>query len=143
MNFGNWIVVAFVMFALFIATLVTVCVRQDISLVSKEYYKDELAYQDQIERIQNTRELKEKPVINRVNHNTLQVRFDLKSDIQNGKLILFCPSNPERDKSYGLELTESNHQLINIESIQKGMYRARLSWTAAGKEFFYEEVIFI
>ena len=47
MNFGKWIVVAFVFFSLFIGTLVTVCVRQDISLVSTDYYKEELIYQDQ------------------------------------------------------------------------------------------------
>src|SRR5688500_4773943 len=94
MNFGNWIVVAFIMFACFIATLVTVCVRQDINLVSKEYYKEELAYQDQIVRIQNTRELKKQPVIEKINESTLQLRFDLESQVQKGELVLFCPSNP-------------------------------------------------
>jgi hypothetical protein len=40
MNWGKWIIVSFVLFAGFIGTLVTVCVRQDISLVSKDYYKE-------------------------------------------------------------------------------------------------------
>lgn len=143
MNFGNWIVVAFVLFALFIATLVTVCMRQDINLVSKEYYKDELAYQDQIERIQNTRDLKEKPVIKRINSSTLQLRFNLEAKIQKGELILFSPSNPDLDKSFNLELSHTNTQFINIDSIQKGMYRVKLSWSAAGKQYFHEEVICI
>ena len=73
MDFGKWIVVAFVLFAVFIGTLVTVCVRQDISLVSKEYYKEELAYQDQIVRIANTEKLGLKPKITKVNNVTLQL----------------------------------------------------------------------
>ena len=51
------------MFAAFIATLVTVCLRQDISLVTREYYKEELNYQAQINRIAHTTMLSEKPSI--------------------------------------------------------------------------------
>jgi len=63
MNIGKWIVVAFVLFAAFIGTLVVVCVRQDVSLVSRDYYRQELAYQNQIQRLNNTAALLEKPVI--------------------------------------------------------------------------------
>jgi hypothetical protein len=143
MNFGKWIVVAFVAFAIFIGTLVTVCVRQDISLVSKEYYKEELAYQGQIQRIQNTRELKEKPIMEKIDAKTLELRFDLKSNVQKGKLLFFCPSNPHMDKSFDLDLSKANVQLVNIASLQKGMYRAKLFWTVEGKEFFVEQVIYI
>ena len=59
MNWGKSIILAFVLFAGFIATLVVVCVREDISLVSKDYYKEELLYQDQIQRLNNASQLKE------------------------------------------------------------------------------------
>ena len=51
MNWGKSIVLSFVLFAAFIVTLVTVCLRQDISLVSKEYYKEELQYENQLTRL--------------------------------------------------------------------------------------------
>jgi hypothetical protein len=41
----------FILFAAFIGTLVTVCLRQDISLVSKDYYKEELQYENQLTRL--------------------------------------------------------------------------------------------
>ena len=44
MNWGKSIVLSFILFAAFIGTLVTVCIRQDISLVSKDYYEEELQY---------------------------------------------------------------------------------------------------
>ena len=53
MNWGKWIIVSFVLFAAFIGILVVICVRQDISLVSKNYYQEELAYQQQIDRMNN------------------------------------------------------------------------------------------
>ena len=44
MNWGTWIALSFVLFALFIGALVVVCVRQDINLVALDYYKQEIDY---------------------------------------------------------------------------------------------------
>ena len=74
MNFGKWIVVAFVLFTVFIATLVTVCVRQDISLVRPDYYQEELVHQRKMTLIQNARTLETLPVIS-VTENVLKVSF--------------------------------------------------------------------
>lgn len=141
MNIGKWIVVTFVLFAGFIGTLVTICVRQDVNLVSKEYYKEELAYQDQIERISNTQALIEKPSIAKVNNATLEVTF--RQSVDKGELKLFCPSNPKMDKNFDLKLQVRNNQLFDISSLSKGMYRARLFWIVNGREYFLEEVIYI
>lgn len=141
MNFGNWIVVAFVFFALFIGTLVTVCVREDINLVSKDYYKDELAYQDQIKRISNTQTLHDKPEIKKINSATFKVNF--KQAIDHGEINFFCPSDQTMDKRFTIKLSEQNSQLFDVSELKKGMYRAKLLWSKNGKEFFLEEVIYI
>lgn len=141
MDFGKWIIVAFVLFALFIGTLVIVCVRQEVNLVSKEYYNEELAYQDQIRRISNTHALAERPSIAKINSATLKVTFN--QPVDRGELKLFCPSNPKMDKNFDLRLLERNSQLFDISVLNKGMYRARLFWTVGGKEYFLEELIYI
>ena len=142
MNFGNWIVVAYILFAIFIGTLVTVCVKQDVNLVSKDYYKDELAYQDQIQRISNTNKLLNKPRIVKVD-GKLQVRFNDMVVIQKGELKLFCPSNPKMDKDYVISTQAGNTQTFEITALQPGLYKAKLFWTMEGKEYFFEEVIYI
>jgi hypothetical protein len=142
MNFGKWIVVAFILFAVFISTLVTVCVKQEVNLVSKDYYKDELAYQSQIERISNAKQLTNKPRITKVD-SKLQVVFSDELKIQKGELKLFCPSNPKMDKDYSISGVDGNTQLFEITSLQPGMYKAKLLWTMEGKEYFFEEVIYI
>ena len=141
MNFGKWIVVSFVLFALFIGTLVTLCVREDISLVSKDYYKEELDYQAQIGRLNNTEHLQQKPTIQFVYHTGLKVVWNEKTKIEKGELKLFCPSNSKLDKQFGLQ--SANEQVFEITSLKKGMYRVKLSWTSEGKEYYYEEEIFI
>jgi hypothetical protein len=142
MSWGKWIIVAFILFAGFIATLVTVCMRQDVSLVSKDYYQDELNYQEQILRLNNTNALDQKPVIER-SGNFLVVGFDRFREIENGELKLFSPSDPEKDRTYVLNSTETTKQLLPIEDVAKGMYRARMQWAMDGKEYYLETVISI
>jgi hypothetical protein len=143
MNWGKWIVVTFVLFAAFIGTLVWVCVRQDISLVSKDYYKDELAYQDQIERLQNGSDLIHKPTIEVMNGNQVVVEFADFNKLTQGDLKLFRPSNPAMDKTFKLLRNSKTTQSFSTEALTKGMYRARMQWTMNGKEFFIEEVIYL
>jgi hypothetical protein len=142
MNFGNWIVVAFVFFALFIGTLVTVCVKQDISLVSKNYYSDELVYQDQITRINNTNALLSKPEFNKREGGSIEISFDQQYKIEKGEVKFFCPSNPNADKNFAF-MTSNNTQQFDITSFPKGMYKARVYWSMDGKEYYFEEVIYI
>ena len=140
MNWGKWIIVSFVLFAVFIGTLVTVCVRQEVSLVSKDYYKEELAFQDQITRLQNTDSLSRKPEIS-VTQNGLEIAFDQLSKIKKGKLVLFCPSDPSHDRKIMIESSSEDKQLVSVTNMKRGMYHARFSWSVEDKEFYVEKII--
>lgn len=143
MNWGKSIVLSFILFAAFIGTLVTVCIRQDISLVSKDYYKEELQYENQLTRLKNVSELASKPVIKVLENKTIQITFDRFNDIEKGELRLFRPSDSSKDKIYSLAPTSNATQEFSTTDLTPGMYRAKMQWTMNGKEFFLEEVIFI
>jgi hypothetical protein len=140
MNWGKSITMAFVFFAIFIGALVTICVRQEISLVSKNYYEEELDYQKHIERLNNTAQLSEKPEIT-VSHGTVQIVYKTDQVLDKGVFKLFRPSNLRFDKQFELQsFSEPIHQ-FNVKYFPKGMYRARMEWTSEGKEYFLEQVI--
>ncbi len=143
MNWGKWIAVSFVAFAAFIGTLVTVCVRQDVNLESKEYYKEELAYQQQLERKKNASALVHKPSFSVEANRTLKVSFELFDAVDEGELILFSPSNPKQDVKFRIGDKKSNEQIFDLSNMNGGHYKARMKWTMAGKEFFVEDTIFI
>jgi len=143
MNWGKSIVLSFILFAAFIGTLVTVCVRQDISLVSKDYYKEELQYENQLTRLKNVSQLSSKPVIKVLENKTIQITFDRFNDMENGELRLFRPSDSSKDKKYSIVPTSNATQEFPTTDLTPGMYRAKMQWTMNGKEFFLEEVIFI
>jgi len=140
MNWGKGIIISFVVFAAFIITLVTVCMQQDVDLVAQNYYQQELIYEQQIKRLQNTEALKEKPQLV-IHQNGLQIRFDRLSEIEEGELVLFCPSDPTHDRKILIAASNSQEQWIKVSDFKSGMYRARFSWSMSGKEFYIEKMI--
>lgn len=140
MHFGKWIVVAFILFAFFIGTLVTLCVREDISLVSKDYYQEELDYQAQLQRLNNTQMLSQKPTVKFIGQE-LTITWAENTTIERGELKLFCPSNAKLDKQFPLQ--QSREQIFKTASLKKGLYKVKLLWTMEGKEYYYEQEIYI
>lgn len=140
-NWGKSIVLAFALFVIFIGTLVTVCVRQDISLVTRDYYKEELAYQQQIDRISHTARLSIRPALSVEHGYLLKVDYADLSKVDTGELELFRPSDAAMDKRFKLTKTAETSVYFSTSGMEKGMYRARLRWTMDGEQFFLEQVI--
>ena len=140
MNWGKWIIVSFVLFAAFIATLVTVCVRQDVSLVSKDYYQEELKFQDQIMRLENTESLRVKPVIT-VNQQGVEISYPELSSITHGELMLFCPANAHHDRKVVVPAASERLVIIPAQELSAGMYKARFTWSMQGKDYYIEETL--
>ena len=141
MSWGKGIVLTFIGFAVFIGTLVTVCVRQEMSLVSPDYYQQELDYQQQIERIENTSMLKTLPSISIVN-DTLKIDYNNLPIVTNGLLKLTRASSARHDASFKLEdnLTtkQVGYRLVNLPS---GRYKGSFAWTMDGKEYYIDQPI--
>ena len=142
MNWGKWIIVSFVLFAAFIGILVVICVRQDISLVSKNYYQEELAYQQQIDRMNNTARLEEKPVI-AFTGQALEIQFSQFNNLEGGEVKVFRPSDLRFDKQFILQTSTETTQRFDISSFPKGMYRVKMRWSMKGKEYYVEQVIIL
>jgi hypothetical protein len=140
MNWGWSIVLAFVLFAVFIGGLVAVCVRQDISLVSRNYYQEELAYGQQIRRLENTDRLAVRPNIT-LEGNDLVIRYDDFAKIKSGTVDLFRPSNAAFDKSFVFISGNESVRTFDVSGMPSGMYKVRMRWQMDDREFFVEEMV--
>lgn len=139
MNFGRWILVAFVFFAAFMATLVTVCVREDVGLVSKNYYADELAYQTKMDQVKNASGLSFQPNIS-IEGSLLKINFAGVGQIQKGQLALLCPSDRSKDQKFEI-VSNENEQVFQLHENGRGLFRAGLKWTMGDKEYYVEKMI--
>jgi hypothetical protein len=139
MNFGKWIVFSFIAFALYIGVLVFICVRQDLNLVSKDYYRDELKYQGKLDRINNANQLVHLPSIT-IEDGHVKISFEGNQPIQKGELIIERPSNDKLDRNFPL-IPEQASQEFNLGNWSPGLYRASLTWTMDSKEYYFEKQI--
>ncbi len=140
MNFGKGILLAFILFASFMAGLVYVCVKQDVNLVTKNYYQEELRHQGKMDRIQNANELEYQPSIS-FQSGALSVTYAEFNKIEEGKLKLIRPSDPSLDVNFDLKSSDTDFQNFNVPVWQKGLYRVSMQWKMEGKEFYIEKVL--
>ena len=112
MNWGQSIILVFILFAGIIITLVTISMKQDVNLVADDYYKEEIAYQKQIDRQLNYQALNEKPEIKKEGDQViLTYPASIAEQIEDGEIHFFRPSDKNFDKKYKVKL-DNNHQMI-------------------------------
>ncbi len=143
MNWGKWIIVAFVLFAAFIGTMITIMMKQDIGLVTKNYYAEDLAFQEQMERKQNTEQLELKPEVVIEKNQLLKVYFPAVSYVEEGEVKLLRPSSEKLDQRFVLLPSADSVQVFSLDPLTPGPYRVKLQWKAEGKEFYLEKLIVI
>ncbi|MEK6782412.1 MAG: FixH family protein [Bacteroidota bacterium] len=142
MDFGKGIIVAFISFAVFIGVLVVVCVRQDVNLVSANYYQEELAHSEKMDQIKNTNLLQERPQIS-LSENQIELHFSRFQEVEKGELTFMRPSDGRLDLHFKIESTHNNVQVFSLDGFAKGQYRAQFKWSMEGKDYFYEKIIVI
>ena len=136
----KWVVAAFVFFALFIGTLVFISVRQDIGLVSKDYYQDELKHSEKMAKQVNASQLSEQPQMTFEN-NSLKIVFPLFSTIEAGELKVQRPSDERLDQQFEIAARGGDSQSFELKVWEKGLYRVSLTLTMEGKEYYFEKLM--
>jgi hypothetical protein len=142
MNWGKWIVVAFLLFAGFMAVIVTISMKQDVNLVSSQYYQDDLDFQQQLDRKNNTASLAHQPEIT-LTDQQLQVSFPEKTSIESGVIKLFRPSSDKLDQNFVLQPSNETIQVFALKPLDKGAYRVKMIWKVEDKEYYLEKFIVI
>jgi hypothetical protein len=113
-------------------------------LVVDEYYEKTLVYQDQIDRERNALELSEPLQISIIDSN-LEIIFPQEHHFGSteGTISLYRPSNSSLDEVKLIEIDENGHQLIDLSSIQKGVWKVQVLWNYDGVEYYKESTIFL
>ncbi|NID10699.1 FixH family protein [Fibrivirga algicola] len=137
MNWGKSIVLVFIVFAGFIGSMVYLMVSQRVDLVREDYYQDEIAYQKQIDRVARTARLSRAPAL-ALDVNRQQIALNLPAGWEKGKLTFYRPSDSLKDQTIQLV---SNQQTVSTAGLITGIWRAQLSWSANGEDYYYEQTL--
>lgn len=143
-NWGTGIVIAIVLFMSFIMFLVIkMTTNEDYNhdLVVEEYYKKELAYQEEIDAEENLKLLSEKIEGKKVEGGwLLHFPQEIEASKINGTVFLYRPSNKQLDFDFPIELSNSN-LLIPDKRLLDGRWNITVNWKYDKKEYLYKESI--
>jgi len=142
-NWGTGVVIAFVLFISFILFFVIKASTQkkyDYDLVSEEYYKDELNYQVDIDKLNNFKQLNIEITTTKTNDG-IEIAFpeNYITESINGKVSLYRPSNQSLDFDIPFVLSKRTTLLIPDNKLVGGRWDIKISWSENNKEFLYKK----
>src|SRR5690348_3477734 len=107
MTWGNKLVLVFVAFAALMSTLVYKCMNQKFELVSKDYYNDELRYQDKIDGMNNANKLSTVALVQSTNDDVqITLPKELNGLAATGSVWFYCPTSAVNDRKLTLQVNE-------------------------------------
>jgi hypothetical protein len=141
MNWGKKIALVYLSFVAFMGFMVWKCLQQkDINLVSEDYYQKEIAYQTNIDQMNNTNQL------------SSELKFDYKSDGQTvmlgfpkesigstGEVNFYRPADAHKDFKVKLDIANAESQSIPVSNLDRGLWVVKVSWNKDGKGYYKEE----
>lgn len=142
MNWGKSIVLVFVLFAGFIGTMVVSMSRQRIDLVRDDYYQDEIAYQQHIDRVANAARLTNKVPMTYL-ADTQEVAVFLPASLRKGTLLFYRPADRVQDFKVKIPQDHAARQLVSTKGLLKGHWRVQFTWSDGQRDYYTEQELFL
>jgi hypothetical protein len=132
----------FVLFLAGVATVIVIASRQNDTLVSKDYYEQELKFQGQIQAANRAKDVGAAIRLDAV-AGKLIVSIPAEQAKQNlaGNIILYRASSSALDREVKFQPDEKGLQAVDVSGFVPGAWVVRVRWSAGGQEFFLEQKI--
>ncbi|AXT58204.1 FixH family protein [Aquimarina sp. MMG015] len=141
-NWGTAIVlvfIGFISFILFFVIRMNTDKKYEHDLVTEDYYKQELAFQEEINAEKNAKALKSNITIKKVSEGLL-IKFpeDINSEKLSGTISLYRPSNKKLDFEVPISLTTSE-VIIPKNKLIEGKWKIKVNWENENTSYLFRE----
>jgi nitrogen fixation protein FixH len=141
-NWGTGIALFYLTFMTVLVYYVIKSTTYDNSLVSEQYYADDLAYQQHYNKLVNAQQLGEDLKIwNKVQKEEVELIFPAEVGAVKGQIHFFCPSDSGSDFKLPVQPDAERVQRIPTAGLRPGLWKVKVDWQADGKTYFKEERI--
>ncbi|AEE47920.1 FixH family protein [Haliscomenobacter hydrossis] len=141
----NWGTGIAVFYSLFVITMVYSVYRStqfDNSLVSDQYYADDLKYQERFDKLSNAQSLKQDLEIQTAESGSqVELFFPGELGRVHGEIHFFCPSDQGSDFKVNIAPNLNHRQVISTSGLKSGLWRVKVDWSDGKKAYYKEEVI--
>lgn len=141
LNWGHKLVLFAILFMVFIFTMITFMIRQNVELVESDYYEKGIKFQDKIDKLN---------AIKGLDH---AIKFDsLKNELVfetamggniSGVLKLYRPSDSKMDTQIPFTLNEEGRFAYNVSSLAKGPWKFTFEWIVGTQSMAVEKEIIL
>ncbi|MFP5042627.1 FixH family protein [Parasediminibacterium sp. JCM 36343] len=141
MNWGKSIIIVFIAFAGLMLTLVYKTINTKFELVSTEYYKDELVYQDRIDGVANSNKLDDLVATKNTEGVLLSFPAQLKDKTIKGEAWFYCKTDATKDRKIPLAVNGNLQQSIPFAQLATASYQVKIAWVAGSTKYYCEKEI--
>lgn len=141
MNWGQAIVVSFVLFAGFICVMIYRMCRQNVDLVRDDYYQTEIAYQQHIDKVANAH--KSKPVAIDYQEAAQKVTLSLPETLRRGQIHFYRPSDRHQDFNVAIPAIHTSQQTVSTAKLARGFWRIQFTWSDGQRDYYSEQDLYL
>jgi hypothetical protein len=138
-NWGHKLTLGFLAFAGMIIYMVIQSMNTRYDLVSNDYYKEELQYQQVIDGTSRANQLSSRVTVHQAGD---QLNIQLPNEMQHttvtGSLLFYSADNSKKDKTISLQTNEQAMQIIDSRAFIPGNYTVKIRWQSNGEQYFTE-----
>jgi hypothetical protein len=141
MNFGHGIAIALIAFVIFIMTLVTSFIRQDVDLEYTDYYSRELVFNETKEATENAL-----PFVNNLEIECEAGQLNLFFDeafpqFESAEMHFYRADNADYDLN--LTIPQGRLHQFDLDKFQKGKYQLRMEWNYNDKAYSLRKTFWV
>ena len=141
MNWGTRIAMVYIGFVILMVTLVTMSMKQDFQLVSKDYYQKEITYQEVMDA-GKSQSLLSQPVSFIVNEAMIGFGFpnEFIGKNINGTIEFYAAANSKWDAKFDF-VSEDNQFKIIRNKLFPTRYQVKINWEMDGIKYYQESLL--
>lgn len=139
---GNVLLAGFAGMLIMMSVLVYLSVKQDIPMVSQDYYQQELVYQHRLDAMNNSNTYdRDFSVLRTGQRVSLQIPMALSAGITSGSVYFYCPAFEKMDRKDTLRAGESGLYTFDARVQPDVQYIVKLSFRSGGKDYYKELIL--
>ena len=144
LNWGHKLMLVFLVFVGMMSYLVYRCIKTNYDLVSKDYYKEELSYQQVIDGASRANQLGNKIAITQSgNEIVLQLPNEIQHTPVTGTALFYYAADAKRDRQIALNPNGEGVQSISSSQFVPGSYTVKIRWESRGQQYYSEQYVTI
>ncbi|MCB2212551.1 FixH family protein [bacterium] len=140
------IALVLVVFVISLVGFIIFASLQSRDLVEDRYYERGLEYDSRIDELERSQQ--DSTLAWKLDAGKRTLTFLFPGDLSpsagfGGQVVLYRPSDASMDRSYTLEFDASGEQIVDLRDLQRGNWKAKISWTVNNEDYYQEAILFL